>query len=110
MNIKVGDTVKVIAGKDKGKEGEILRTMRDADKVVVKNTNIVTKHVKKRMNQAGEIVKKEAPLHVSNVMVKCPSCNATTRVAHKISDSGKKVRVCKKCASPLDKAITKKSQ
>lgn len=70
MKVKVGDNVKVIAGKDKGKTGRIIKTLRKDDKVVVEGINIVKKHVKpNRMNEVGSIVEVEAPIHVSNVKV-----------------------------------------
>lgn len=70
MKVKVGDNVKVLAGKDKGKTGRIIKTLRKDDKVVVEGINIVKKHVKpNRMNEVGSIVEVEAPIHVSNVKV-----------------------------------------
>ena len=70
MKVKVGDNVRILAGKDKGKEGRIIKTLRKDDKVVVEGINIVKKHVKpNRMNEVGSIVEVEAPIHVSNVKV-----------------------------------------
>ena len=70
MKVKVGDNVKVLAGKDKGKEGRILKTIKKDNKVVVEGINIIKKHVKpNRMNEVGSIVEVEAPIHVSNVKV-----------------------------------------
>ena len=70
MKVKVGDNVKVLAGKDKGKTGRIIKTLRKDDKVAVEGINIVKKHVKpNRMNEVGSIVEVEAPIHVSNVKV-----------------------------------------
>lgn len=68
MKVKVGDKVKILAGKDKGKEGKIIKTLKNKDKVVVEGVNVVKKHVKpNRMNEVGSIVEVEAPIHVSNV-------------------------------------------
>lgn len=70
MKVKVGDNVKILAGKDKGKEGRIIKTLKKDNKVVVEGINIVKKHVKpNRMNEVGSIVEVEAPIHVSNVKV-----------------------------------------
>lgn len=103
MNVKKGDTVKVIAGKDKGKEGEIIRALPQRKRVVVEKVNMVKKAVRPtQSNPQGGITSKEAPLDVSNVMLVCPHCKAPTRVAHRIKDDGKKVRVCKKCNKDID--------
>lgn len=96
MFIKRNDKVKVIAGKDKGKEGEVLQAIPARDRVVVKGVNIVKKHQKPTNdNPSGGIVEVEAPIHVSNVMLIDPSNNEATRVGFKVGD-GKKVRVSKK--------------
>lgn len=96
MFIKRNDKVKVIAGKDKGKEGEILKAFPAQDRVIVKGVNIVKKHQKpSNDNPNGGIVEVEAPIHVSNVMLIDPSNNEATRVGFKVED-GKKVRVSKK--------------
>lgn len=96
MFIKRNDKVKVIAGKDKGKEGEILKAFPAQDRVIVKGVNIIKKHQKpSNDNPNGGIVEVEAPIHVSNVMLIDPSNNEATRVGFKVED-GKKVRVSKK--------------
>ncbi|WP_405076498.1 50S ribosomal protein L24 [Ligilactobacillus acidipiscis] len=96
MFIKRNDKVKVITGKDKGKEGEVLQSIPARDRVVVKGVNIVKKHQKPTNdNPSGGIVEVEAPIHVSNVMLIDPSNNEATRVGFKVED-GKKVRVSKK--------------
>ena len=101
MNVKKGDTVVVLSGKDKGKQGKVLSTVPSEAKVVVEGINMVTCHVKAR-KQGGEsaMVKREAALYASKVQVVCPKCNKGTRVAHKIAD-GKKSRVCKHCGAEL---------
>jgi len=97
LKLKNGDTVMVIAGKDKGKKGKILKTIPSAAKVVVEGVNIVTCHNKPKSAQdQGGIVKKEAPIYACKVMVVCPKCHKPTRL--KIDTvSGEKVRNCKQC-------------
>lgn len=87
MKVKVGDNVRILAGKDKGKEGRIIKTLRKDDKVVVEGINIVKKHVKpNRMNEVGSIVEVEAPIHVSNVKV----VEETTKEAKKATKKSEK--------------------
>ena len=101
MNVKKGDTVVVLSGKDKGKQGKVQSTIPSKAKVVVEGVNIVTCHTKpRRQGEEGGIVKREAPLYASKVQVVCPKCGKGTRVAHKIAD-GKKSRVCKHCGAEL---------
>jgi len=103
MNVKKGDLVKVIAGKDKGKEGEVLRALPKKGRVVVEKVNIAKKAMRPtQANPQGGISSIEAPLNVSNVMLVCPSCKEATRVAHRFDESGKKHRVCKKCGKDID--------
>ncbi len=104
MNIKKGDTVVVIAGKDSGKVAEVLACYPKDNRVTVKGVNVVTKHNKPRSAQdKGGIVKVEGKIDASNVQLVCPVCGKATRVAHKEVD-GKNVRVCKKCAATIDGA------
>jgi len=106
--VKSGDTVVVIAGKEKGKQAKVLGVSPKDSKVLVEGVNIVTKHQKQRSQEdKGGLIKKNAPINASNVMVVCPDCGKATRVGHKEVD-GKKVRVCKKCGASLDKAMAKK--
>ena len=99
--IKVGDTVKVIAGKDKGKEGELLKIDHKNGKVVVKEVNMITKHNKQsQQNPNGGIIKYEAPLDISNVMLLVGG--KVTRVGFEVKD-GKKVRIAKVDGSVIDK-------
>ncbi|MBR1718499.1 MAG: 50S ribosomal protein L24 [Bacilli bacterium] len=102
MKLKTGDKVVVIAGKDKGKEGTITKTLKDLNKVVVEGVNVAKKHVKPNGQQAGSIVEVEMPIHASNVMVVDPKTKKGTRVGHNINKDGKKVRVSKKSNSNLD--------
>lgn len=104
MRIKKGDTVVVIAGKDKGKKGKVLSVFPKKERLIVENINMATKHVRPtRQIQQGGIVHQEAPIHISNVMLLCKKCNKPTRIGMKMLDDGTKVRVCKKCGEDLDK-------
>ena len=101
MNVKKGDTVIVLSGKDKGKQGKVLGTVPSEAKVVVEGINMVTCHVKPRkQGETGGIVKREAALAACKVQVVCPKCSKATRVSYKI-ENGKKTRVCKKCGAEL---------
>ena len=101
MNIKKGDKVVVLSGKDKGKQGTVVGTIPGKSKVVVEGINMVTCHVKPRkQGEQGGIVKREAALNSCKVQVLCTKCNKGTRIAHKIED-GKKSRVCKHCGATL---------
>ena len=100
MHVKTGDKVVVLSGKDKGKEGVILRAKPAEGKVLVEGVAIVKKHVRPNpQNQQGGIVEQEAFIDASNVMLICPTCGKPTRVGHDFDDEGKKVRVCKKCGA-----------
>ena len=102
MSIKKGDTVIVLSGKDKGKQGEVLSVIPSESKVVVKGVNVATKHKKPRsQTEQGGIVKKEAPMYACKVQRVCPKCNKPTRPAHKLLADGKKVCVCKKCGAEI---------
>ena len=101
MNVKKGDTVIVLSGKDKGKQGKVLGTVPSEAKVVVEGINMVPCHVKPRkQGEPGGIVQREAAMYASKVQVVCPKCNKGTRIAHKI-ENGKKTRVCKHCGAEL---------
>ena len=104
--IKKGDTVEVIAGDDRGVRNTVLRVMPKEDRVVVSKVNIITKHQRpvragRSQTQAGRI-QFEAPIHISNVMLVCPHCNAATRIGYKVLDDQHKVRVCRKCGEAID--------
>ena len=103
LNVKTGDRVMVIAGKDKGKIGNIKKTNPTKAKVVVEGANLVTKAQKANPMAGiqGGFVKIEAALDSSNVMIVCPSCEKPTRIKHDTVE-GKKIRVCKKCGEQLD--------
>ena len=102
MHIKKGDTVVVNTGADKGKKGKVLAAMPKDNKVLVEGVHIVSKSVKAR--KAGEesgIIKKEAPINVTNVNLVCPKCGKAARVAHTINKNGEKVRICNKCGAEI---------
>ena len=104
MNIKKGDTVRVLSGKDKGKEGQVVRSLPSKQRVVVEKVNMVKKAMRPtQQNPQGGIMSVEAPIHVSNVMLICPECKQPTRVNHRRDENGRKVRVCKKCGKDIDK-------
>ena len=102
MKLKTGDKVVVIAGKSKGKEGTIISILKDEDKVVVEGVNMVKKHIKPNGQQSGSIVEKEAPIHISNVMIVDPKTKKATRIGHTTNKAGKKVRVARKSNTNLD--------
>lgn len=102
LNIKKGDKVVVITGKDKGTSGKITMALPKANRVVVEGVNVVTRHKKTtRADAPGGRLEMEAPINASNVMLVCPKCSKATRVGHKI-ENGKKSRVCKKCNASID--------
>ncbi len=101
--LRKGDQVEVIAGKDKGRVGKILRVLCDEDRAVVERINMIKRHTKPReMGQQGQIVEKEASIHVSNLQLICPECTKTGRIGRKILEDGTKVRVCKSCGESID--------
>ena len=105
LNVRKGDRVRIISGKDKGFEGRVIMALPKADKVLVEGANRIKKHTKitttQRGAQSGGIVTQEAPVHVSNVMVVCPSCNKPARVGHRKDDVGRSHRVCKRCGADI---------
>ena len=110
LNVKSGDTVLVISGKDSGKQGKVLKVYPETGRIVVEGINIISRHQKARKAQEkSSIVKKEGTIDVSNVMVVCPTCGKPTRVKHSVNEEGKSVRVCK-CGSALDKKFVKETK
>ncbi|WP_337996996.1 50S ribosomal protein L24 [Oleispirillum naphthae] len=101
--IKKGDFVVVLAGKDKGKKGEVMRSLPSASRVVVQGVNVVKRHTRPSQMSAGGIVEKEAPIHVSNVAHVDPKEGKPTRVGFKTLEDGRKVRVAKLSGEVLDK-------
>ena len=102
MNLKSGDKVVVIAGKSKGKEGTIIKTLKNENKVVVEGVNMVKKHLKPNGQESGSIVEREAAIDASNVMILDPKTKKPTRIGHTTNKAGKKVRVAKKSNENLD--------
>jgi len=102
MNIKKGDAVKIISGKDKGKKGKVLQVLAKEEKVVVEGFNMMAKNVRpKRMGEKGQVVRYNAPMDVSNVMLFCSKCNKAVRTGYSITKEGKKTRICKKCKQSI---------
>jgi large subunit ribosomal protein L24 len=103
LNVHRGDRVKVISGKDAGKEGKVLRAFPEKQRVVVEGVNKIKKHTRPTQKQPqGGILEIEGSIHVSNVMLVCPSCGEPTRVGHKRED-GTRLRVCKRCDKQIEK-------
>ena len=104
MKVKVGDKVRILAGKDKGKEGIVSATLKKDNKVVVNGINVVKRHMKPNaFNAEGGIIEKEAPIHASNVMIIDPKSKKRTRIGHTTdTKTGKKIRIAKKSNEKLD--------
>jgi len=103
LTIKKNDKVRIIAGKDKGKEGRILRAYPESQRVVVEGANFIKKATRAtQKSPQGGLVQREGTIHVSNVMLICPSCGEATRVGRKRED-GIRLRVCKKCGKSIEK-------
>ncbi len=104
LHVKKDDTVVVISGKDKGKEGKVLKCEPKTGRVLVEGVNMLTLHKKpRRQTDVGGIVHQEGAIDASNVMVICPKCKKPTRTGTKVLDDGSRVRFCKKCGDTLDK-------
>ncbi len=106
MNIRRDDTVVVLTGKDKGKQGKVLTVDPKAGKVIVEGISVGMRHTKpRRQDEEGGIIKKETPIYACKVQVVCPKCGKATRIAHSFVDdkdgNKKKVRICKKCGAEL---------
>lgn len=102
LKIKKGDTVIVNTGKDKGKKGEVLKTMPEKARVIVQGVNVVKKHQKPTQLSPGGIQEKELSIHISNVSLADPKEDKPTRVGYKILENGKKVRVAKRSGETID--------
>ena len=104
LHVKKDDMVKILAGKEQGKTGKVLRVFPDKGRVVVESLNVIKRHTRpNQLNPEGGIVEKEAPLSISNVMLICGSCNQATRTGVRLLDDGSKTRYCKKCNESVDK-------
>ena len=102
FHVKKDDTVEILTGKDKGKTGKILKVIPKKSRVIVEGINIIKKHQKPtQANPEGGIISKEAPIHISNVLLFCPKCAKGVRTRKKV-DGDKKIRVCVKCGNEFD--------
>jgi len=102
--IRKNDTVMVIAGKERGKTGKVLRVLRERGRIVIERLNVVKRHQKPRGVQSpGGVVEKEASIHLSNVMLMCERCNAPTRIGVRHLESGDRVRTCRRCGEVIDR-------
>ncbi|HEX9714514.1 MAG: 50S ribosomal protein L24 [Desulfurivibrionaceae bacterium] len=102
-HLKVNDQVEVIAGKDKGRVGKVIKVNATDGKAIVEKINMIKRHTKpSQTNQQGGIIEKEAAIDASNLMVICPKCSKTSRVGKKILEDGSKVRICKKCTESVE--------
>ena len=98
MNVRKNDTVIVISGKDKGKEGKVIHAEPSTGKIVVEGVNMASRHRKpRRQGEEGGIIRVETPIYASKVMRVCPKCGKPTRLGHMLLADGTKTRVCKKC-------------
>jgi large subunit ribosomal protein L24 len=103
-HIKKDDFVKVIAGKDRGKRGKVLRVFPHEGRVTVERINMIKRHTRPTQKvQQGGIIEREGKLHISNVMLVCTKCDRGVRIGHKFLEDGKKVRMCRRCGEVLDK-------
>jgi large subunit ribosomal protein L24 len=103
--LRKDDTVMVIAGRERGKTGKVLRVLAEGDRVLIERVNLVKRHVKPRgVQQPGGIQEKEASLHASNVVPICGRCNKPTRIGRRRLPDGQTQRLCRRCGEPLDQA------
>ena len=103
-HIKKDDFVKIIAGKDRGKQGKVLRVFPHESRLTVESVNMVKRHTRPtRQMQQGGIIEREGKLHISNVMLMCSKCERGVRVGHRLLEDEKKVRICRRCDELLDK-------
>lgn len=102
-HVAKGDTVMVIAGKEKSKTGKVMQILGKKDAVIVEGLNMVKRHVRARGNEPGGITEKEAALHVSNVQLYCTKCSKPVRTSIKVLENGEKQRTCTKCGISLEK-------
>jgi len=103
LGIKKEDTVLVIAGREKGKKGRVLSVMPTKSSLIIEKINLIKRHMKPNRKYAqGGIIEREAPVHMSNVILVCPKYSNSTRIANLLMENGKKVRTCKKCKEVID--------
>ena len=102
MHIKTGDTVIVLSGRDKGKDGTVLSVDKKNNKAIVQGISVAKRHTRpRREGEPGGIINKETPIYASKLMRVCPKCDSPTKPAHSFQSDGKKVRVCKKCNAEI---------
>ena len=103
--VRRNDTVLVIAGKDRGKRGRVLKLLPERNRVVVEGVNVIKRHTRPNpsRNIKGGVVEREASLHASNLQLVCPECGAQTRVGRRLLGDGRKVRICRKCDGVVDR-------
>ena len=103
--VRRNDTVIVIAGKDRGKRGRVLKLLPERNRVVVEGVNLIKRHTRPNpsRNIKGGVVEREASLHASNLQLVCPECGAQTRVGRRLLGDGRKVRICRKCEGVVDR-------
>ena len=103
--VRRNDTVIVIAGKDRGKRGRVLKLLPERNRVVVEGANFIKRHTRPNpsRNIKGGVVEREASLHASNLQLVCPECGAQTRVGRRLLGDGRKVRICRKCEGVVDR-------
>lgn len=104
VRVKKGDTVRVISGRAKGRQGKVLSVDRLRQRVVVEKVNMIKRHVRPSRVSKGGIIEKEGPIHLSNIMVVCPACGKPTRVAFRLLEDGQRLRMCKQCQEVIEKA------
>lgn len=103
LKLRKNDNVMIIAGKERGATGKILKVLSEKDRAIIERLNLVKRHTKPRgPQQPGGILEKEASIHVSNLMLMCDRCNAPIRYGHKVLGDGKKVRICRRCGETID--------
>ncbi len=102
LKVKKGDRVVVIAGRDKGKRGEVLSVIPDENRALVQGINVVVRHQKQSQQQEGGKISKEAPIHISNIAVEDPASGEASRIGYKILDDGRKVRFAKRSGETID--------
>ncbi len=103
-HIRKNDKVKVLAGKERGRQGKVLKVFKEKDTALVERLNMVKRHTKAggRAGQQGGIIEKEAPIRISKLMLVCPKCSKATRTGVKVLEDGSRVRYCKKCSEQLE--------
>lgn len=102
LKVKKGDKVVVLTGRDKGRNGEIIKVFPDENRAIVQGVNIVRRHQKQTAQQEGGIITKEAPIHISNLAIEDPKDGEPTRIGYKILDDGRKVRFAKRSGELID--------